>query len=142
MKKEIIGIVFVSLLIIVLAMVGVLKNEKLALGNVSSEDACVATSTSPFLAGQAIRELRVGSGVLCSVIITSTNTAFPIAFYDATTTDITKRNNVATSSIMITSFPGGATVGNYPFNVQFTNGLIMEGVGTAAGTTTVTYKGL
>lgn len=86
-----------------------------------------------------IRQIKSTAGSLNSVNITGKNTGL-LTFYNATTSDITKRTGqVATSSILIADFPTNAPEGTYTFDAEFSNGLLMIGSGAIA-TSTVTYR--
>lgn len=83
--------------------------------------------------------VKSGFTTLGSVIVTGTNTG-TINFYDATTSDVTKRtNNTPTTTILIASLLGNIATGTYTFDVNVNNGLLYEGVGTVP-TSTVTFR--
>lgn len=87
----------------------------------------------------SITTLAFRGGIFSSVIITKTDTG-TMLFYDATTSDVTKRTgNTATSSLLLTSFAASPTAQAYPYDIQLTNGLLMITTGSAASTT-VTWK--
>ena len=84
--------------------------------------------------------LQTGFGSLGSVVITGANTG-TINLYNATTTNVDLRTgNVATSSILIASFPASTAAGTYVFDAQFTTGLIYSVVGGNVPTTTITWR--
>jgi len=100
-----------------------------------------STSTRNF-AGTAIAgltTLKAGRGILGSLVITGAG-AGTINFYNATTSDVTKRTGTtATSTILIASFPASAAAGTYTLDANFTDGLLMEIIGSAP-TSTPTWK--
>lgn len=110
-------------------------------GNVGYGDECTATTTSAVFTSATETLLKTGQGTLCSVIQTVAGSAGGnFLFYNATTSDVSKRTgNKATSTILVASLPTNATVGAYPFNASFTDGLLVTKSGTV-GTTTFTYK--
>lgn len=84
--------------------------------------------------------IRTGQGALGSIIITGA-AAGVINFYDATTTDITKRTgNTATSTILIASIPASLAAGTYVFDVAYKTGLFFDLPSGTMPTTTVTYR--
>lgn len=125
-----------------------LGGQSVALGSVSQTDEYIATST----AGNSLqgafttsRVVKTGVGTFGSVVITGANTGI-IAFYDATTTDATKRaSSMATSTIFLGAIPASAAAGTYTFDVRFSNGLFVDRNpqdlgGGAFPTTTITYR--
>ena len=105
-----------------------------------------STTTPQATAGTNLCPVRSGSvastGVLGSVNVLKSG-AGNLAFYDATTTDVTKRTgNLATSSIILADFNGAPTVGSYHFDIEFKRGLIVEhtNTGTGVASTTVGYR--
>ena len=83
--------------------------------------------------------LKLGNGVLGSVVITGAASG-TFELYDATTTDATLRTITATTSLTkLASFPTNAAVGDYIFDSAFTQGLIVAFTGTQ-GTTTITFR--
>lgn len=90
-------------------------------------------SSNPFL-------IKTGQGSLGSVIVTGAGGAGTMNFYNATTiNESLRKSTLATSTIFITSIPTDLVAGTYVYDVTFTDGLIMEWVGTI-GTTTITYR--
>jgi len=101
-----------------------------------------ATSTKNF-DGTELTNLTVlknrGGGSLAQVTITGAG-AGVLYFWDATTTDINKRqSNQASSTILIGTIPASAAAGTYTFDAQLLRGLIYEEVGTAP-TSTIMYR--
>lgn len=111
--------------------------------SVSVTDEYMATSSAAngvngaFTTGRLIDE---GQGTFGSYVITGANTGV-VHFYDATTTDVTKRaSNKATSTILIASFPASTAAGTYTFDVKYTAGLYMDLPSGSMPTSTVTYR--
>jgi hypothetical protein len=102
-----------------------------------------ATSTAPnnVYGAQTLSNFTVktGNGSLGSVVITGANTG-TINFYDATTTNKSKRTGqTATSSILIASIPPSLVAGTYVFDVPFNTALLVDVAGTMP-TTTILYR--
>lgn len=126
----IVGIVVASFLV---------RGEK-ADATVVQGNECNATSTRNYngVAIANLTQIKKGSGAFCGVTITGAG-AGQINFFDATTTDITKRTgNKATSSILIATFPVSATVGTYQFDSVVSDGVIVEIIGTTPTSTILT----
>lgn len=125
--------------IMVLAGVLSLKQAPLA-GSVANGNDYLGTTTSSVIGAFPVEiRLATGTGALGSVVITG-STAGTISFYDATTSDITKRTGqVATSSILIASFPASAAAGDFVFDRAFYNGLYIVTSGIVP-TTTITWR--
>ena len=86
------------------------------------------------------RMIKPGYGSLGSVIITGA-TAGIFNLYDATTSDVTKRtNNLATSTLLIASFPASVAAGTYTFDVVFVNGLFVDIQSATVATSTITFR--
>ena len=81
--------------------------------------------------------IKGGFGTLGSVLITATGD-MGFDLLNATTTDINLRA-LATSSILIASFPASPTVGDYSFDVAFTDGLYFDVTSGTIGSTTITF---
>lgn len=94
------------------------------------------STTTPSTA--AATALKSKGGVFGSVVISKTDTG-TMAFYDATTSDITLRNNIATSTLLVAFFPASPTVGTYVYDRTLNNGLLMV-VTASAASTTVTWR--
>lgn len=100
-----------------------------------------ATTTRNFdgAAKQSVALVKGGYGSLGSVIITGAG-AGQITFYDATTSDATKRSaNQSTSTITLADIHTSAAAGTYVFDIAYGRGLLMTIAGTAP-TSTVTYR--
>ncbi len=112
--------------------------------NMSEASDYMATSTAASAAyGATItggRLIKPGHGSFSTVVITGANTGI-VNFYDATTTDITKREaRFSTSTILIASFPASAAAGDYVFDAQYTTGLFIDLVSGNMPTSTITYR--
>lgn len=83
--------------------------------------------------------LKSGSCSLGSVVVTGDNTG-ALNFYDATTSDATKRAITATTSLLLASVAASATEETYTFDVTCTRGLLMVLQNGTMPTTTVTYR--
>lgn len=128
-----------AVIVLLLGFVWFLKVQQpnSSLGNVVVTGTCNGTTTTAAIGRLAV--LATGSGNLCSVLLTG-SAAQTLTLYDATTTNINLRTGrKATSSITLASFGISPTVGNYPFNVNFFDGLILDTSGAYA-TATVTYR--
>jgi len=77
-------------------------------------------------------------GTLGSVIITKSGDDMEFMLLDSTTT--LALSDHETSTVLIAHFPDSATVGTYVFDVEFTNGLFLDVMGTGNGTTTFTFR--
>lgn len=78
-------------------------------------------------------------GVFGQVTITGAS-AGSLNFYDATTSDITKRAaSMSTSSILLASFPNSVAAGTYVFDRVFVNGLYIVTAGTLP-TSSIMYR--
>jgi hypothetical protein len=96
-----------------------------------------ATTTGAGLVANAT--LKTGFGQLGSAVVTKTDTG-TLSFYNATTSNINLRAaKFATSTILLATFPTGATVGTYQFDLQFSEGLLVVSTGNPASTT-ITWK--
>jgi hypothetical protein len=133
--------ILLTLIITIAVFIGVLLGLRLAqkpapLGG--AYDEVTYSTTTPVAAATTV--LKTKSGQLVTLVVTKTDTG-TVSFYNATTSDITKRTGgVATSTILIANFPTGATAGTYNFsNASFSNGLLMV---TTAGfaSSTITWK--
>lgn len=122
-------------LLLVVLFFGSRDSNPVKLGSVQDGHAYTSTTTYNFRGAptfQAVQVLKLGQGVLGSVVITGA-VAGAMTFYDATST-------TDTGSTTITVFPASAGANTYTFDVAFTRGLI---VGTSAGlapTTTITLR--
>ena len=86
------------------------------------------------------RVLKTSWGTFGSVVVTGANTGV-VNFYNATTSDITKRtNNKATTTLLIASLPTSLVAGTYTFDAIFTSGLLLELENGIMPTTTILYR--
>ncbi len=106
--------------------------------NIATNGAYGATTT-PNVAGIS-GGIKVGAGSLGSVVITGA-AAGVLNFYDATTSDVSKRTgNKATSTILLANLPASLVAGTYIFDAAFNYGLFYELNTGTAPTTTVTFR--
>ncbi len=75
---------------------------------------------------------------LGSVIITGATTGV-WNIYDATTSDVTKRK-LASSSLLVASFPASLATGTYTFDVRLNDGLFIDLQSGSLPTTTITWR--
>jgi len=88
--------------------------------------------------GDKVLKSRPGS--LGSVVITGANTGI-VNFYNATTSDVTKRTgNKASSTQLMVSIPASTAAGTYTFDVEFTDGLLVELESGLMPTSTITFR--
>ena len=124
--------------------IGYLMSVQLAHGSTLVGNDYIATSTAASGAyGATItgsKLIRTGAGSLAQYVITGANTGV-INFYNATTSDITKRApNLSTSTILIASFPASAAANTYTFDAQFTTGLYIDVISGNMPTGTIMYR--
>ncbi len=138
------NIIAVAILLTVVGFLTIAKQPQMALGSIRSGDEYMATSTASntmygaTITGDAL--IRTGYGSLGSVIITGSGTGI-WSIYNATTTNVLARTgNIATSSILLASFPASAAAGTYTFDVTYTDGLLIELVSGVMSTSTITYR--
>ena len=133
--------------VLLVALLILYRNSTLpALGSVSrgSEHhaTTTTTATSKVPTNIAFQNETTGSstpGTFGSVVITGA-AAGVMTFYDATTSDATKRDVVATSSLpVLASFPVSTAAGTYTFDTTFRKGLLFDVKGTMP-TTTITWR--
>lgn len=92
------------------------------------------------IANVATRLIKGGYGSLGTVVITGANTG-QVVFYDATTSDATKRSAAqASSSIEIADLPPSLVAGNYIFDVAYGRGLLVSVLTGSVPTSTITYR--
>jgi len=102
--------------------------------------ATTTAASSVYGSFTASRLIKTGYGSLGTVIITGANTGI-MNFYDATTTDITKRtNNTSSSSILLASIPASAAAGDYVFDIALSYGLYVDLVSGNMPTTTIAFR--
>jgi hypothetical protein len=129
-----------ALLVVLLPKLQV-ADESVGRGSVTFGNEYFSTTSSAWLTRANPITLKSAGGALGQVVVLGTPTGFTHNFYNATTSDVNKRTgNKATSTILLTSIPLTATVGTYTFDLVFSDGLLLETVGTAAGTTTIMWR--
>jgi hypothetical protein len=138
------NIIAVAVLLAVVGFLTIAMQQPRASASIRSGDEYMATSTASntmygaSITGNAL--IRTGYGSLGSVIITGAGTGI-WNIYNATTSDVTKRTgNVATTSILLASFPASATAGTYTFDVTYTTGLLVELESGVMATSTITFR--
>lgn len=111
----------------------------------SVNDTAEYTATTTASNANAYGTTIIGSTVVAtssitlgSVVITGANTAV-WNIYDATTTDVTKRK-LATSSLLIATFPASIVAGTYTFDVRLKDGLLIDVQSGTMPTTTITTR--
>lgn len=111
-------------------------------GSVNQGSDYAATSTRSAFSGTpnaATALIKGGYGSIGSFVVTGV-AAGQVTFYDATTSDATKRSALqASSTIQIADFPASVGTGTYVLDVAFGRGLLVVINGTAP-TSTVTYR--
>lgn len=135
-RKDLFVVFGTAVVALIVAMV--LNHPQTALGSVAFSNEYSATTTdSSYTAG--VRTIKTGRGSLAQVTVTGANTGI-VAFYDATTSDVSKRTGQkATSTITIAQFPASVAANTYTFDAQFNTGLLIVTSGVAP-TTTITYR--
>lgn len=137
MKKYSTLIITVVIIALLIGVWLVKSRPSIVTGSVirgSEYQSTTTSSNSPF---QVPANLKTGPGALGQITIPGSGTGY-IVLIDATTTDITQRNFVATSSILLASFGPTLTAGTYVFDTIFVNGLSMWSSGSYS-TTTITW---
>ena len=138
------GLAGIVVAMIVTAFLFSLFNEtRIAQGSTIQGNDYQATTT----AGNSVygsfttgRLIKTGYGSLGTVVVTGANTGV-VNFYDATTTDITKRtNNTATATILVASLPASLAAGDYVFDTQLSWGLYVDLVSGTIPTTTIAFR--
>lgn len=144
-QKHLIALIITAALVGA-AMIGFMfaSSSHTALGSTIVGQDYLATSTAASnVYGASVtagKLLKSGSGAMGSVIITGANTGI-VNFYDATTTDISKRtNNTATNTLLIASLPASLVAGTYTFDVAVNSGLYLDLVSGNMPTTTITFR--
>lgn len=112
-------------------------SQKQPVGSVNTANEYHHTFTGT--AGLTTQLISATPVTLGSVVITGASTG-QIVFYNATTTDATKRTTAATTSLpVLANFPVSAAVGTYTFDVFADKGLLVTWQ-TAVGTSTITWR--
>ncbi len=94
-----------------------------------------STADAPFIGTTKV--LKGAHGQLGSVTIASTTIGW-IAFYNATTTNITLRGNTPTSTLAV--FGSAASAGTYTFDIDSPAGLVMQTSANFNGNFIITYR--
>lgn len=141
MKFGLAGII--SAMIITALFFSFYNEVRIAQGSTISGQDYNSTSTASnavYGARTASGLIKTGYGALSGVVVLGANTG-AINFYDATTTDISKRtNNTATATLLIASIPPSIVAGDYVLDVAVSNGIYMDLVSGSMPTTTITYR--
>lgn len=110
---------------------------------ITQEYTATSTATSNIYGAtinSGITLIRTGQGSIGSVVITGA-AAGVLNFYDATTSDVTKRaSQFASSSILIASLPASLAAGTYVFDSQYNYGLLVVLSSGTMPTSTITYR--
>ena len=129
-------------IVILIAMVGILlARDSGKFGGIQTGEEYVATSTRNFngVAMSNLQVIREGYGSVGELTITGA-TAGTINLFNATTSNVNLRTgNKATSTILIATFPNSTAANTYQINSRFTDGLMVELLGTVP-TSTLTVK--
>ena len=138
--KQLITTVTLAIVISVTVVLGYngYNSRTTNVGSVSVGSEYYSTTTRPTLT-PAIQVAKNGPGAVGNVTITGA-AAGAIRLYNATTTNINLRTSQkATSSILIADFPNSTVAGTYVVDAAFSDGLIIDILGTIP-TTTVTWR--
>lgn len=112
-----------------------------AIGSVTQGNDYYSTSTRTAngVAMAGTQLIKGSSGALGSVVITGAAVG-SITFYDATTSDVTKRAaTMSSTSIQIADVTFSLVAGTYVFDVAYGRGLLAV-LNSTAPTTTITYR--
>jgi hypothetical protein len=138
LKKLVWVAVLTLIMVVVIGVILFTKSNIQSIGGVTVGNEYNATTTFPTTAN-VDKLIKTGGGTFGSVVITSAgNVAFDIL--NATTTNITQRGNLATSSILIASFPIGTAAGTYVFDTNFNFGLLYDVTAGTYGTSTILWR--
>lgn len=136
-----------AVMIVLLAVIAIIVwsplEFRIASGSTLQGNDYQATTTTSVVSGEFLTNtavLKTGQGSLAQVTITGANTGV-LVFYDATTSDVTKRaSNKASTTIAIAEFPASATAGTYTFDAGFTDGLLISRLAGSGPTSTVMWR--
>ena len=135
----------IALILAVIGVLGVLWQKPWLAGASVEVGNAYTSTTTPTLADLTnLCPAGVGfasstTGTLGSVVVTGGNTG-KLDILNASTSNVNLRTgNKATSSLYLASFPILATTTTYTFDIEFTNGLLVDYT-TAAASTTITYR--
>ncbi len=145
LKKILISAVLAVVLLVGLGSVLSIQHQGVVLGSVAQGNDYQSTTTPTVATAFPAQALLNGSttgyfaGALANVTITKTDTG-SFCLYDATTSDVTKRQaSQATSTIILACFPASPTAGTYTFDARYYNGLLITTVSPMASTT-ITFR--
>ena len=114
------------------------------LGSVSVSNEYQATTSNPNQPLSVNQIIKAGPATLGSVIVTTAGAAGGhLSFYNATTSDSTKRESkYSTSTQLRVALPNNLVAGTYTFDIDFPIGLVVVYTGTAGAqaSTTITYR--
>ena len=145
MKKNILFSLAVSTLFAFLLAYIIVGNQATtaSASALSGQDYSATTTAGNSVYGSftASRSIKSGYGSFGGIIVTGANTGV-VNVYDATTSDVTKRAaSMASSSILISSYPASLAAGDYTGNdTQLANGLYIDLVSGIMPTTTIKYR--
>ncbi len=142
--KHLVTLLITGALFIGIMFGAVLFKPEITLSSVSATNEYLSTTTAAnILYGNTItgdKLLKTGQGAFGSVIITGANTG-NWHVYNATTTSVLLRTDQkATSTILLATFPASLAAGTYTFDIQFTDGLLLELDAGNMPTSTVTWR--
>ncbi len=130
MKNYSLGQKILGAIIGLFALFGIYQSTPL--GNVSETQSMSATTTLSSWSG-TYRQLKTSAGILGSVLLAST-TPTQAATAIMTFKDATSTTDISSSTIAVVG--SNTATGNFPYNIAFSRGLIVEvGVGHAGGYT-------
>lgn len=131
---------FVLIVVYGIYLSGVNNSEVKTIGSVQFASEYQSYTFTPSSTQGSLNELKTTGGTLGSIISMYQKADSSFILYDATTTNVALRNNVATSSLRIVGvLPPTATSTTYTYDAIFTNGLVRDPNGAAA-TSTVTFR--
>lgn len=127
---KIIGLVAFSAILVISAYLS--GNHGSVQGSIQTGESYYATSTGSFAVGTTTN-IRIGQGILGSVVVSSTTAILGFELRDATSsTDV--------SSTSIAKFGTSPANGTYTYDVTLTRGLFLVFPAGFNGAYTVTYK--
>lgn len=140
------SIIFLSV-VVVLLIIGNFQYETRQVFSGVSVGSQYQSTTTPTVADQVnLCPARAGmasstTGILGSVNVVKSG-AGELTIYDATTTNASLRNNVATSSLILVDFGTSPTAGSYQLDIEFERGLLIDytTTGTGVSSTTISYR--
>lgn len=127
--------IVITVLIAILAVLGVDYSAGGKLGSMPSGEAYNSTTTAAGMVNYNL--LKTGQGTFGSVVITGATTGL-LRVYDATTTVATARTKAATTTLAV--FPASTAAGTYTFDVAFSQGLLIDYASAGYATSTITWR--